>query len=517
MADAPSTSSHEDVELDPDNEGWTTVQGRKHRADKTSGNGSHTASQTTTSTNMTRLNKLKVVATHGFETPYHLVAAIQQEKPSLRFQARPNLKGEFLLTAPDRETYEELKNLTTVNDKQVRLVPLEPDSKVIKAVVLRYPLQMPLAPLESCANVLKAERCKISTGAETMQIVISYQGQLPGKLDLGIWGAYYTRPYSPEPLRCYRCQKYGHHQARCTGRAVCGICSGSHDTAACIKKHKEGTATSAKCPNCQGQHHVWNRACPTRTEIISTNLEKQEAWKKAHRPAPQGTFQWGRQSTSSTATQHAAMDEREFPTLASATRPVQSPQPPPAETAAPHQPAPQTPKQPRTRQQTKAAKQRQVQEKQPQTKQDKVQVEQQPMKKQPQNTQEQKKQQPVEETQEGDTETGTHAQAIVYLDNLLSKFTEILTTIMDKRVDPRLATRAREQVLSLFDLSPKTPLAGNPAPQDEDAADWTEEPETDQQVKNKTTPTTAPPTTTEKATSESSNGTSAVPGTSTTS
>ena len=30
--------------------------------------------------------------------------------------------------------------------------------------------------------------------------------------------------YIPNPLRCYKCQKYGHDEDNCGGREVCGKC-----------------------------------------------------------------------------------------------------------------------------------------------------------------------------------------------------------------------------------------------------------------------------------------------------
>ena len=30
--------------------------------------------------------------------------------------------------------------------------------------------------------------------------------------------------FIPNPFRCYKCQKYGHHQVKCNGKSVCGKC-----------------------------------------------------------------------------------------------------------------------------------------------------------------------------------------------------------------------------------------------------------------------------------------------------
>ena len=47
--------------------------------------------------------------------------------------------------------------------------------------------------------------------------------QIPKELKVG----YYivkVNPYIPNPLRCYNCQKFGHHEQKCLKSAVCKKC-----------------------------------------------------------------------------------------------------------------------------------------------------------------------------------------------------------------------------------------------------------------------------------------------------
>ena len=61
--------------------------------------------------------------------------------------------------------------------------------------------------------------------------------------------------YIPNPLQCFKCQKFGHHQDRCTRSPVCGRCgeSGQHNDC----------KNDFKCANCQGNHGSSNRNCET--------------------------------------------------------------------------------------------------------------------------------------------------------------------------------------------------------------------------------------------------------------
>ncbi|XP_055691074.1 uncharacterized protein LOC129794306 [Lutzomyia longipalpis] len=62
-------------------------------------------------------------------------------------------------------------------------------------------------------------------------------------------------PFVPNPLRCFKCQKYGHMKTSCRGVAMCGICADR-------EHYPEACTGEAKCINC-GQNHVsWSRKCP---------------------------------------------------------------------------------------------------------------------------------------------------------------------------------------------------------------------------------------------------------------
>ncbi|KAG1658849.1 RNA-directed DNA polymerase from mobile element jockey [Nymphon striatum] len=64
--------------------------------------------------------------------------------------------------------------------------------------------------------------------------------------------------YIPNPLRCYKCQKFGHHQTSCKHEAVCGRCGEANHT-------DDGCEKTPCCVNCKGKHPSYSRECPNFT------------------------------------------------------------------------------------------------------------------------------------------------------------------------------------------------------------------------------------------------------------
>ena len=62
--------------------------------------------------------------------------------------------------------------------------------------------------------------------------------------------------YIPNPLRCFDCQKFGHHESSCTNQMICGRCGESHSP----NVECQG---EPKCSNCSGPHESRSRECPT--------------------------------------------------------------------------------------------------------------------------------------------------------------------------------------------------------------------------------------------------------------
>ena len=62
------------------------------------------------------------------------------------------------------------------------------------------------------------------------------------------------RPYIPNPLRCFNCQRFGHSKTSCRGKLTCGRCSSEgHDSSNCND--------AFCCVNCKKDHPSYSRDC----------------------------------------------------------------------------------------------------------------------------------------------------------------------------------------------------------------------------------------------------------------
>lgn len=283
----------------------------------------------------------RVPVQEGFATSYDAVANLEDLHPEIRMRNIPGRDGSSVLVPLTEESYNILDGLASAPDAPVSLLKLDAQANTNKAIVMGYPVRMPVELLKRHPTVEEATRCvRTRYQWDTRQVLVTLRGPIPPHIDLGNWGTFYLRPYMPEPLRCFRCQQFGHHQATCKKKEVCGICSALHPTRQCMTKYKANEAVRTRCPNCSGNHHAWNKLCPERLRRVEQGRERQVAWvreqqEKTATPAPPGTFVWGQQrGTQAPAPPPATLSPQDFPALPTVAPPSQpaappTPQPPP--------------------------------------------------------------------------------------------------------------------------------------------------------------------------------------------
>ncbi|GFT42824.1 uncharacterized protein TNCV_2172771 [Trichonephila clavipes] len=63
------------------------------------------------------------------------------------------------------------------------------------------------------------------------------------------------RPYIPNPLRCFKCERFGHSQTACRGQLTCSRCASvGHASSDC--------SLQQKCVNCSQPHSADSKLCP---------------------------------------------------------------------------------------------------------------------------------------------------------------------------------------------------------------------------------------------------------------
>ena len=63
-----------------------------------------------------------------------------------------------------------------------------------------------------------------------------------------------VRPYVPNPMRCFGCQRYGHTKVNCQRQTVCARCGKADHS-------EENCSADPKCVNCNGQHAAHSKEC----------------------------------------------------------------------------------------------------------------------------------------------------------------------------------------------------------------------------------------------------------------
>ncbi|XP_055932960.1 uncharacterized protein LOC129962982 [Argiope bruennichi] len=88
-----------------------------------------------------------------------------------------------------------------------------------------------------------------------------------------------VKPFIPNPLRCFNCQRFCHSKANCRGTLTCARCA--------VAGHESSECTSnEKCVNCRGEHTSYSRSCPKwklEKEIVTTKVKNNITFPEAKR------------------------------------------------------------------------------------------------------------------------------------------------------------------------------------------------------------------------------------------
>lgn len=140
--------------------------------------------------------------------------------------------------------------------------------EVCRGVIYGIPINEDLGKLKDSiegGHAISMKRLKawrFGEKVDSLSVLVDFQGEkLPKYVTVGYLN-YNVRMYVPPPLRCFKCQKYGHIAAYCKGTQTCGRCRGEHVYGAC------GTGVQEMCVNCGGAHSVGYRECEARKRAV---------------------------------------------------------------------------------------------------------------------------------------------------------------------------------------------------------------------------------------------------------
>ena len=109
-------------------------------------------------------------------------------------------------------------------------------------------------------GVSKVTRILRNRREPTNSIIITFNSPSPKHQVHVLNQAIDVKAYVALPMRCFKCQKFGHMKTKCTKKDVCPRCSEAHPENEC-------KASTLKCPNCHGDHSSSDKKCPKYVEM----------------------------------------------------------------------------------------------------------------------------------------------------------------------------------------------------------------------------------------------------------
>ena len=108
-------------------------------------------------------------------------------------------------------------------------------------------------------GVIKLDRILVFRDGQrkpTGTFILTFQSQtLPKYIRVGYYRVAVSQ-FIPNPIRCYKCQKFGHTKFNCRKNEVCNKCGKEDHT------DSQECTNEAKCVNCQGNHASNDKTCP---------------------------------------------------------------------------------------------------------------------------------------------------------------------------------------------------------------------------------------------------------------
>ena len=136
----------------------------------------------------------------------------------------------------------------------------------------------------SSFGVKEARRITTRRGGSTIptdSIILTFDSTaIPSTVTVG-YTRVHVRTYVPNPMRCFRCQRFGHTKTHCRNRPACAKCSSLEHL------DEDCDATVPRCVNCgdaQLPHTSYDRSCPSyvrEKEIIALKATRNLSFKEA--------------------------------------------------------------------------------------------------------------------------------------------------------------------------------------------------------------------------------------------
>lgn len=169
--------------------------------------------------------------------------------------------GKLLIFANSEEQRDTILKKSTLN--KIKITSHIPGAATrARGVITGIPVSVSMEEIkESLSRYAIVDAKRLTKGKEridSMSILLSFSKELPQKVQMG-YMFYPVREYIPPPLRCFKCQRFGHVASQCRGKMRCVKCGGEHQYGECV-------IDVLKCCNCGGPHSAAYGGCEKQKE-----------------------------------------------------------------------------------------------------------------------------------------------------------------------------------------------------------------------------------------------------------
>ena len=165
----------------------------------------------------------------------------------------------YLIKCKTQEESNKLRTSKLLLDRPIKVTfhnSLNKSKGVIRCPDLKYTDEKEILREMKSQGVIDVYKVKIKKGdnlISTGTLFLTFDfPDLPQHVKIGYLRVAVSL-YIPSPLRCFKCQKFGHTKMRCTSEELCVDCS--------APAHGECTRPQ-KCINCKGGHSSSSKSCP---------------------------------------------------------------------------------------------------------------------------------------------------------------------------------------------------------------------------------------------------------------
>ncbi|KAG0711789.1 hypothetical protein GWK47_019883 [Chionoecetes opilio] len=131
----------------------------------------------------------RVPRQQDFDTSFDAVAALEETFPHLKIRNPDGTDLLSVLVPLDEESLLLLEDTALDQDAPMKLIKLDPQTNMTKAIVMGYPLRLPPVFLLRNPQVESATRCLTArTQDDTRQVLVTIRGPIPTSITIGNWG-----------------------------------------------------------------------------------------------------------------------------------------------------------------------------------------------------------------------------------------------------------------------------------------------------------------------------------------